>query len=157
MPNRKKPPITCSPRAALVRGWADRRGQGKTDRNVSRSFATKRVEGVDMSRPAKNPAMTFDDAMTVHVLRAEGFTFSELSSLFGDHASRIIQILDGTLHPGSWEAALDKLERGIYWHPRIVALVLSFGGPQPMIAATKAANPAHRRHQQALKRLRKIS
>ena len=126
-------------------------------RNVSRSFATKCVEGVDMSRPAKNPAMTFDDAMTVHVLRAEGFTFSELSGLFGDHASRIIQILDGTLHAGSWEAALDKLERGVYWHPRIVALVLSFGGPQPMIAATKAANPAHRRHQQELKRLRKIS
>jgi hypothetical protein len=126
-------------------------------RTVSRSFATKCVEGVDMSRPAKNPAITFDDAMTVHVLRAEGFTFSELCGLFGDHASRIIQILDGTLHPGSWEAALDKLERGVYWHPRIVALVLSFGGPQPMIAATKAANPAHRRHQQELKRLRKIS
>jgi len=29
-----------------------------------------------MSRPAKNPAMTFEDAMTVHVLRAEGFTYS---------------------------------------------------------------------------------
>jgi len=110
-----------------------------------------------MSRPAKNPAMTFEDAMTVHVLRAEGFTYSELSVLFGDHASRLVQVLDGTLHPGSWEAALDKLSRGIYWHPRIVALVLSFGGPQPLIAATRAANPAYRRHQQELKRLRKIS
>jgi hypothetical protein len=110
-----------------------------------------------MSRPAKKPAMTFEDAMTVHVLRAEGFTYNELCSLFDDNAGRIIQVLDGVLQPGSWEAALDKLERGIYWHPRIVALVLSFGGPQPMIAATKAANPAHRRHQQELKRLRKIS
>lgn len=110
-----------------------------------------------MSRPAKNPAMTFEDAMTVHVLRAEGFTYGELCTLFGDHASRIIQVLDGTLHPGSWEAALEKLGRGVYWHPRIVALVLSFGGSQPLIAATKAANPAHRRHQQELKRLRKIS
>ena len=110
-----------------------------------------------MSRPAKSPAMTFEDAMTVHVLRAEGFTYSELSVLFGDHASRLVQVLDGTLHPGSWEAALDKLSRGIYWHPRIVALVLSLGGPQPLIAATRAANPAYRRHQQELKRLRKIS
>jgi hypothetical protein len=110
-----------------------------------------------MSRPAKNPAMSFEDAMSIHVLRAEGFTYSELCALFEDHASRIIQVLDGTLHPGSWEAALDKLERSVYWHPRIVALVMSFGGPKPLIAATKAANPAYRRHQQALKRLRKIS
>ena len=110
-----------------------------------------------MSRPAKNPAMSFEDAMSIHVLRAEGFTYSELCSLFGDHASRVIQVLDGTFHPGSWEAALDKLERGIYWHPRIVALVMSLGGSQPLIASTKAANPAYRRHQQALKRLRKIS
>jgi hypothetical protein len=110
-----------------------------------------------MSRPAKNPAMTFDDAMTVHVLRAEGFTYSELCALFSDHVSRIIQVLDGTLHPGSWESALERLERGNYWHPRIVALVLNFGGPQPLIAATRAANPARRRHQQELKRLRKIS
>jgi hypothetical protein len=110
-----------------------------------------------MSRPAKNPPLSFEDAMSVHVLRAEGFTYSELCVLFGDNPNRVIQVLDGTLHPGSWEAALEKLERGVYWHPRIVALVLSFGGPQPLIAATKAANPAFRRHQQALKRLRKIS
>ena len=110
-----------------------------------------------MSRPAKNPPMSFEDAMSVHVLRAEGFTYSELCALFGDSPSRVIQVLDGTLHAGSWDAALDKLSRSVYWHPRIVALVLSLGGPQPLIAATKAANPAHRRHQQELKRLRKIS
>lgn len=110
-----------------------------------------------MSRPAKNPPMSFEDAMSVHVLRAEGFTYSELCALFGDRANRVIQVLDGTVHPGSWEAALDKLSRGVYWHPRIVALVLSLGGPQPLIAATKGANPAYRRHQQELKRLRKIS
>ena len=110
-----------------------------------------------MSRPVKNPPMSFEDAMSVHVLRAEGFTYSELCALFGDHASRVIQVLDGTLHPGSWEAALDTLTRGVYWHPRIVALVLSLGGRQPLIASTKAANPAYRRHKQELKRLRKIS
>jgi hypothetical protein len=111
----------------------------------------------DMSRPAKNPATSFEDAMSIHVLRAEGFTYSELSTLFGENASRIIQVLDGTIHPGSWEAALEKLERGVYWHPRVVAMILNLGGPEPLIAATKAANPAYRRHQQALKRLRKIS
>jgi hypothetical protein len=101
--------------------------------------------------------MTFEDAMTVHVLRAGGCIYSELSALFERHTSRVVQVLNGTLQPGSWETALDKLERGIYWHPRIVALVLSFGGPQPLIAATRIANPAYRRHQQELKRLRKIS
>ncbi|HEX4504805.1 MAG TPA: hypothetical protein VH722_03670 [Alphaproteobacteria bacterium] len=110
-----------------------------------------------MSRPAKNPAMSFEDAMSIHVLRAEGFTYTELCALFGENPSRLIQVLDGSLHPGSWEGALDKLSRGVYWHPRIVAMIMSLGGPQPLIVATKAANPAYRRHQQELKRLRKIS
>jgi len=110
-----------------------------------------------MSRPAKNPAISFDDAMTIHVLRAEGFTYVELCQLFGDHSSRVSQVLDATLHSGSWEAALEHLARGHYWHPRIVALILSLGGPAPLIAATRAADPAHRRYQRTLKRIRKAS
>lgn len=110
-----------------------------------------------MSRPAKNPTMSFEDAMTVHVLRAEGFTYAELCHLFGDPTSRVTQVLDGLLHPGSWESALEHLIRGHYWHPRIVALVLSLGGPAPLIVATRAADPAHRRYQQAVKRMRRLS
>ncbi|MDB5396693.1 MAG: hypothetical protein JWM91_4199 [Rhodospirillales bacterium] len=110
-----------------------------------------------MSRPAKTPAMTFDDAMTVHVLRAEGFTYGELCRLFGDHTSRITQVLDGKLHPGSWDQALERLARGNYWHPRIVAMVVAEGGAEPLIAATKAADPAKRRYQQSLKRLNRFS
>ncbi len=110
-----------------------------------------------MSRPAKNPAISFDDAMTIHVLRAEGFTYVELCRLFGDNTSRVTQVLDGVLHSGSWEAALEQLTRGHYWHPRIVALVLNLGGPAPLIVATKAADPAHRRYQQTVKRIRKLS
>jgi hypothetical protein len=110
-----------------------------------------------MSRPAKTPMMSFEDAMTVHVLRAEGFTFVELCGLFGDPSSRIGQVLDGTLYPGSWDAALEHLGRGHYWHPRIVALVMAVGGAAPLIAATQAADPAHRRFEQSLKRIRKTS
>ena len=110
-----------------------------------------------MSRPAKIPAITFDDAMTVHVLRAEGFTYGELCRLFGDHASRITQVLDGTLHPASWEGALERLARGNYWHPRIVAMGVAEGGAAPLIAATKAADPARRRYRQALKRANRFS
>ncbi len=110
-----------------------------------------------MSRPAKNPAATFDDAMAIHVLRAAGVTYSELSLLFGEHSSRITQILDGELHQGSWEAALERLERGDYWHPRIVELAGKVGGFILLIVATKAADPAARRHQNVLRRLRKTT
>ena len=68
-----------------------------------------------------------------------------------------MQVLDGSLHPGSWEAAVERLARGSYWHPRIVSLILALGGVEPLIAATRAADPAKRRYQQALKRMRKIS
>ena len=65
-----------------------------------------------MSRPAKNPAVTFEDAMTIHVLRAAGLTYSQLSSLVGEHSGRVTQILDGDLHAGSWETAVRTLVRG---------------------------------------------
>jgi hypothetical protein len=115
------------------------------------------LRSFDLSRPVQTPLLTFDDAMTIHVLRAEGFTYEELRRLFGEHTSRVVQVLDGALHPGSWEAALDRLTRGNYWHPRIVTLILALGGVEPLIAATRAADPVRRRHQQALKRLRKHS
>jgi hypothetical protein len=89
--------------------------------------------------------------------RAEGFTYVELCRLFDDHTSRVAQVLDGTLHPGSWEAAVDRLVLGQYWHPRIVALVLSLGGPAPLIIAAKASDPAHRGYQQTVRRIRKLS
>jgi hypothetical protein len=110
-----------------------------------------------MSRLAKNPGVTFEDAMTVLVLRAVGVTYRELCLLFGEHSSRMTQILDGELHGGSWEAALQHLARGDYWHPKIVELAGKFGGSALLIAATKAADPARRRHQRMLKRLRKIT
>ncbi len=110
-----------------------------------------------MSRPAKTPAITFEGAMTVHVLRSVGVTYGELCMMLGEHSSRISQILDGELHRGSWEAALAHLERGEYWHPRIVDLAARFGGSDMLHAATKAADPATRRHRQMLKRLRKVT
>jgi hypothetical protein len=100
--------------------------------------------------------MTFDDAMTLHVLRAQGFTYAELTGLFGDHPTRIASLLDGTLHPGSWEAALERLRRGHYWHPRIAAIVLATG-VEPIIAATEAADPARRRFRRSVKRAHKFS
>jgi hypothetical protein len=98
-----------------------------------------------MSRPAKNPVMTFDDAVTLHVLRATGSTYAELCRLFGDNSSRVTQVLDGDLYHGSWEAALERLRRGDYWRPEIVDLVERLGA-QTLIIATKACDPAKRRY-----------
>jgi hypothetical protein len=120
-------------------------------------FATNLCHTGEMSRPPKTPGVTFEDAMTVHVLRAVGVTYSDLCQLLGEHSSRVTQILDGDLHKGSWDVALQTLARGDYWHPRIVELVGKYGGNALLIAATKAADPASRRHQQVLKRLRKIT
>jgi hypothetical protein len=110
-----------------------------------------------MSRPAKIPAITFEGAMTVHVLRSVGVTYGELCMLLGENSSRISQILDGELHRGSWEAALAHLARDEYWHPRIVDFAAKSGGSATLLSAAKAADPATRRHRQMLKRLRKVT
>lgn len=110
-----------------------------------------------MGRPAKNLLITFEDAMAVHVMRAMGATYSELCLLLGEHSTRVTQILEGELHQGSWEAALERLEQDDYWHPSVIDLADKFEGSAPLIAATKAAAPAARRHRRTLKRLRKIT
>ncbi len=107
-----------------------------------------------MARQAKNPTMTFEDAATLHVLRATGSTYAELCRLFGDHSWRLTQVLEGDLYDGSWEAALERLGRGEYWHPLIVDLVGRLGA-RTLIIATEACNPMKRRYQRTVKRLRK--
>lgn len=105
-----------------------------------------------MTRPIQTPNMTFDDAMTVHVLRAQGITFRELCGLVGDNSGRVTQVLDGTLYPTSWAEAVERLSLGRYWHPRIAGLVTDMGGAEPLVAATRAADPARRRFRRSLKR-----
>jgi len=92
--------------------------------------------------------------MSVHVLRAHGAIYSELTRLFGANPARFHEILSGTLYPGSWEAAVDRLARGDIWHPQIAQLVERVGRDQTL-APLKAVNPSKRRFQKELKRLRK--
>jgi len=49
-------------------------------------------------------------------------------------------ILAGKLHNGSWEAAVDKLSRGDYWHSEI-ALMSDELGYLRLLTALKAAQP----------------
>ncbi len=102
-----------------------------------------------MSRPAKNPVMTFDDAMTIHVLRAHGLTYRELERVVGDHPTRMSKVLDGTLHEGSWAAALARLSLGESWHPTVADIVGQHGS-EGVLSGMKNADPLRRNYEQRL-------
>ena len=109
-----------------------------------------------MLRSQLPPRLTFEDAMSVHVLRAQGTIFSELTRLFGANPARFHEILCGALHPGSWEAAIENLAAHDIWHPQIELLIARLGYDR-VFAALTAANPNKRRFQRELKRLRKAA
>jgi hypothetical protein len=92
--------------------------------------------------------------MSVHVLRAHGVIFSDLTQLFGANPARFHEILCGNLHPGSWEAAVDRLQTGEPWNPSVAALIERLGRHE-VVETVKAASPTKRQFQQQLKRLRK--
>jgi len=100
--------------------------------------------------------MSFDDAATLHVLRAIGVTYAELSLMFGERNSRVTQVLEGDLYGGSWESALERLERHEYWHPRVASFAEQLGSVTLAIAV-RANDPARRSYQRSLKRLRKTT
>ena len=100
------------------------------------------------------PRLTFEDAMSVHVLRAHGVIFSELTRIFGANPARFHEILCGNLHPGSWDAAVERMRAGDVWHPEISRLVERLGREQ-VCQALISASPTKKRFQRELKRLRK--
>jgi hypothetical protein len=107
-----------------------------------------------MARPAKTPVLSFDDAMTIHVLRAHGLTYRELERVVGDHPTRMSKVLNGTLHEGSWDEAVERLSRGQCWHPTVADLVGQHG-TERIISTIRSADPRRRRYNQRLKQLRK--
>ncbi|MDB5395288.1 MAG: hypothetical protein JWM91_2794 [Rhodospirillales bacterium] len=106
-----------------------------------------------MPRPSIRPRLTFEDAMSVHVLRAQGVIFSELTRLFGVSPARFYEILYGNLYPGSWSSAVERLTANDIWHPDI-ALLIERRGHGQVLAAVKAANPNKKLFERELKRLR---
>ncbi len=109
-----------------------------------------------MPQASGSTGLAFEDAMSVHVLRARGMIFSDLTCRFGANPARFHEILSGKLHPGSWERAVELISQGHAWNAEIAELVESFGRDR-ILAALKATNPVTRRFRQQLKRLRKIS
>jgi hypothetical protein len=102
------------------------------------------------------PRLSFDDAMSVHVLRAQGVIFSDLKRLFGANPARFYEVLCGKLFPGSWEAATERLTAGEIWHEEIAQIVAKRGLDQTL-AALAAANPNKKQFEKELRRLRKAA
>lgn len=74
--------------------------------------------------------LSFENAMTLHVLRAQGLTYVELMRRFGNHSYEFTKILRGKVHQSSRYEAITRLSRGDYWHPEIVLLIEQFGSSQ---------------------------
>ena len=107
-----------------------------------------------MRLSAVPPRLTFEDAMSVHVLRAHGVIFTDLKRLFGVNPARFYEILCGVLLPGSWEAAVERLTIHETWHPDVARLV-ALHGCDRVLATLVAANPNKKQFEKELRRLRK--
>ncbi len=107
-----------------------------------------------MRRSALPSRLTFEDAMSVHVLRAHGVIFSDLKRLFGVNPARFYEILCGAAFPGSWEAAAERLTARQAWHPDVARLAEQHGYDK-VLATLVAANPNKKQFEKELRRLRK--
>jgi hypothetical protein len=94
--------------------------------------------------------------MSVHVLRAHGYLFSELTQIFRANPARFHEILHGRLHPDSWEKALQSLAIEDVWNEAVKDLVDRFGLIN-VIEKTQSADPRKRQFAQRLKRARKFA
>ena len=106
--------------------------------------------------PAPVPAIAFEDAMALHVLRAAGATYIELADAFCVHTGRVGQVLIGDLHPDSWRTAFDRLEAGDDWHPKVAELVGRLGRGT-LLHAVRAGDPAKRRYRRNLRQYAKTT
>jgi hypothetical protein len=101
-----------------------------------------------------SPRLTFEDAVSVHVLRAHGTIFSELTRIFGANPARFHEILCGDLFPGSWEEAVQRLAAGECWRPDISDLI-DRHGRERVLASVMAASPAKKKFERQRKRFLK--
>lgn len=98
--------------------------------------------------------LSFEDAMSVHVLRSQGVIFSELTRQFGANPARFHEILCGDAYPESWDEAVSRLSSGEVWHPEIARFIERFG-QRTVLAALRGANPSKKRFERELKRQRR--
>ncbi|MCF7725758.1 helix-turn-helix domain-containing protein [Sulfitobacter sp. M22] len=59
----------------------------------------------------KRKRLTFDDAVTAHILRHQGETFTDVVQRLGTNANRVGEVFRGKEHPGSAMFALGLLTK----------------------------------------------
>jgi hypothetical protein len=92
--------------------------------------------------------------MSVHVLRAQGVLFANLTCIFGANPARFHEILCGDAYPESWDEAVLRLSKGEIWHSEIACFVETYG-LRTVLAALRGANPSKKRFQRELRRQRR--
>jgi len=86
------------------------------------------------------PKLSFEDAMSIHVHRAQRRSHIELIRRFGNYPKEILNVLTGKLYPNSREAAVERFARGDYWHPEIARMIDDSGYLQ-LLTALAAPRP----------------
>lgn len=68
---------------------------------------THPVTGVELNRIAiERKALSFDEAVTVHLMRWKGTKFQSIAHLLGTNTARVGEVLKGTIHPAAQREAL---------------------------------------------------
>jgi hypothetical protein len=107
-----------------------------------------------MPQSPETGKLSFEDAMSVHVLRAQGVLFANLTCIFGANPARFHEILCGDAYPESWDEAVLRLSKGEIWHSEIACFVETYG-LRTVLAALRGANPSKKRFQRELRRQRR--
>lgn len=68
------------------------------------------LTGVELNAiPIERPALTFDEAVTAHVLRLQGDKFTMIAHRLGTNPFRVGEVMRGVKHAGAADAALKML------------------------------------------------
>ena len=59
----------------------------------------------------KRKTLSLDDAVTAHIMRQQGVTFTDVVQKLGTNANRVGEVFRGDVHPQAANIALDILTR----------------------------------------------
>jgi len=82
------------------------------------------LTGVELNAiQIERPALTYDEAVTAHVLRLQGDKFTLIAQRLGTNPFRVGEVMRGEKHPGAPETALKILaaQQGMARRPMLRA------------------------------------
>jgi len=68
------------------------------------------MTGVELNEiSVKRKRLSFDEAVTAHLLHRQGLSFTEIVHRLGTNANRVGEVFRGDVHPGAARKALELL------------------------------------------------